>query len=201
MPPSEIFVRRATSAAAAWIFALLLLQRIRGTASSTVLSRRRDRRLEVTSPERGDCLTSDRAARQTRKEHYRSRRAPLLRFHSLALARRCSASCSGPLLPCHPTTAKRRSLSTRSGERVRRHFFHWSCGSRLRGREFLGRGMLAATRAPHQCRRGVTDQLSGEGTAAGKGRSRQDGLGKKIQSSRVERRGVPTWSKKESSPS
>lgn len=44
---------------------------------------------------------------------------------------------------------------------------------------------------PHQCRHRVTDQLSGEGTAAGKGRSRQDGLGKKVQSGRVERRGVP----------
>ena len=53
--------------------------------------------------------------------------------------------------------------------------------------------MLAAT---HQCRRRVTDQLRGEGTAAGKGRSKQDGLGKKVQTGRAERRGVPIWSKK-----
>ena len=139
LPPSEIFIRRATSAAAVWIFALRLLQRIRGTAFSTILSKRRDSRLKVTSPERGDCRASDRAARQTRKEHCRSRRARLPNFYSLALAHRCSASCSAPLLPCHPITAKRRSLSTRSGERVRRHFFHWSCGSCLRG------GMLAAS--------------------------------------------------------
>ena len=148
------------------------------------------------SPERGDCRTSGQAARLTRKKHRRSRPARLLWFHFLALARRCSASCSVSLLPCHSVTTKRLSLSTRSGERVRRHFFRWSWGSCFQIKEFFCRETLAASWIPHQCRRRVTDQLSDEKTTAGKEKSKQNDLSKKVQTDRVELRSVPIWSKK-----
>lgn len=48
-------------------------------------------------------------------------------------------------ISCYPITAEGRSLSTRSGGLVRRHFFHWSCGSCLRVRQFLRRRMVAAS--------------------------------------------------------
>jgi len=54
LPPSDKSICRSTSAAAAWIYTLGLLQRIRGTASSPIHSEERDHRLKATSPERGD---------------------------------------------------------------------------------------------------------------------------------------------------
>ena len=93
---------------------------------------RRNSRLNVTSSEQGDCRKFDRVAR-------------LLWFHALILTRRCSTSCSVSLLSCHSITVKRRFLSTRSGERVRRYFFHWLCGSCFPNRDFLRREMFAAS--------------------------------------------------------
>ena len=99
-------------------------------------------------------------------------------FHSLVLTRRrCSASCSAPLMLCHPITAKGRGdPCPRSQADV------WG------GISFIGRvaaifgldSCFALECSPqaeisHQCRCRVADQLSGAETVAGTGRPRQNG--------------------------
>ena len=99
-------------------------------------------------------------------------------FHSLVLARRrCSASCSAPLMLCHPITAKGRGDPCPHSQAD-----VWG------GISFIGRmaaifgldGCFALECSPqaeiaHQCRRRVADQLSGGETVAGTGRPRQKG--------------------------
>ncbi len=87
-----------------------------------------------------------------RKEHCRSRRAQHLwiSFLDFGSPPRLGFMLSPPPPPfpfmlCHPITAEGRSLSTQQGRRVGRHFFHWPCGSRLRVRQLLRPGMLAAS--------------------------------------------------------
>ena len=99
-------------------------------------------------------------------------------FHSLVLARRrCSASCSAPLMLCHPITAKGRGdPCPRSQADV------WG------GISFIGRvaaifgsdscfALECSLQAEisHQCRRRVADQLSSAETVAGTERPRQKG--------------------------
>lgn len=74
---SEMSICGATSAAAAaWIFALGFLQRVRDTALSPIHSEKRDHRLQATSSERHYCGIFVGAARQTRNGRCRSRPGP-----------------------------------------------------------------------------------------------------------------------------
>ena len=99
-------------------------------------------------------------------------------FHSLVLARRrCSASCSAPLMLCHPITAKGRGDPCPHSQAD-----VWG------GIYFIGRvaaifgldSCFALECSPqaeisYQCRCRVADQLSGNETVAGTGRPRQKG--------------------------
>lgn len=172
------------------------MQQIKDITFFTIFNKTRKNCLKIMSSERDDCRTFDQTVKLIRKKHRRSRPARLLWFYFLTLTRRCSISYLISLLSCHSVTIKRSSLSTQSGERVRKHFFRWSWDNCFQIKEFLCRETLAASWILHQCRRKVTNQLNDKRTATDKEKFKQDDLSKKVQIDKIELRDVSIWSKK-----
>jgi hypothetical protein len=132
------------------------------TAPCTMLSERRDRRLEATSLGEGHCGVLVGASRQTRKNSGRSRRGQRSWGSTRRLQRTAgvSAARSAPryqvvrsLPRCDPSPRGQADMWN-AGAIAMRHFLHWPCGSRLVMRRSLRPGDPRCKLKPlHQHRR------------------------------------------------